>query len=172
MAAFDFMTVSPGRTSNFLFCRLIVGLRFCNPQKGRTSQSFFGQRRCPRLVLPSGKKRCSEKSRSTALNALVTLRDQWALATPMAASPDCANCVRAGIRCPHEVGPMSSHVELCEHHAKDCLQAAEKTEDPFAREMLLRHALEWMRDGLAASKQSKLCAVCGRKAAPGSSLVH
>jgi hypothetical protein len=42
----------------------------------------------------------------------------------------------------------------------------------LAREMLLRHALEWMRDGLAASKQSKLCAVCGRKAAPGSSLVH
>jgi hypothetical protein len=46
---------------------------------------------------------------------------------------------------------MSSQVELCEHHAKDCLQAAEKTEDPLAREMLLRHALEWMRDGLAAS---------------------
>jgi hypothetical protein len=42
----------------------------------------------------------------------------------------------------------------------------------LAREMLLRHALEWMRDGLAASKQSKLCAVCGRKAAPGSCLVH
>jgi hypothetical protein len=61
---------------------------------------------------------------------------------------------------------MSSQVELCEHHAKDCLQ------DPLAREMLLRHALEWLRDGLAASKQSKLCAVCGRKAAPGSSLVH
>ena len=67
---------------------------------------------------------------------------------------------------------MPSQVELCEHHAKDCLQAAEKTEDALAREMLLRHALEWMRDGLAASKQSKLCAVCGRKAAPGSSLVH
>jgi hypothetical protein len=67
---------------------------------------------------------------------------------------------------------MSSHVELCEHHAMDCLQAAEKTEDPLAREMLLRHALEWMRDGLAASKQSKLCAICGRKAAPGSCLIH
>ena len=47
---------------------------------------------------------------------------------------------------------MSSQVELCEHHAKDCLQAAERTEDPLAREMLLMHALEWMRDGLAASK--------------------
>ena len=31
---------------------------------------------------------------------------------------------------------MSSQVELCEHHAKNCLQAAEKTEDPLAREML------------------------------------
>jgi hypothetical protein len=57
---------------------------------------------------------------------------------------------------------MSSQVELCEHHAKDYLQAAERAEDPLAREMLLRHALEWMRDGLAASKQSKLRAVCGR----------
>jgi len=28
---------------------------------------------------------------------------------------------------------MSSQVELCEHHAKDCLQAAERTEDPLAR---------------------------------------
>ena len=43
---------------------------------------------------------------------------------------------------------MSSQVELCEHHAKDCLQAAERTEDPLAREMLLMHALEWMREGL------------------------
>jgi hypothetical protein len=67
---------------------------------------------------------------------------------------------------------MSSQVEFCEHHAKDCLQAAEKSEDPLAREMLLRHAVEWMRNGLLVSKQSKLCAVCGRKAAPGSSLVH
>jgi hypothetical protein len=67
---------------------------------------------------------------------------------------------------------MSSQAELCEHHAQDCLQAAEQTEDPWAREMLLRQALEWMRDGLAASKQSKLCAVCGRKMVPGSSLVH
>jgi hypothetical protein len=83
-----------------------------------------------------------------------------------------ATCALAGIRCAFEAGPMSSQVELCEHHAKDCLQAAERAEDPLAREMLLRHALEWMRDGLAASKQSKLCGVCGRKAAPGSSLVH
>jgi hypothetical protein len=82
------------------------------------------------------------------------------------------HCVLVCISCPHEVGAMSSQVELCEHHAKDCLQAAEKTEDPLAREMLLRNALEWLRDGLAASKQSKLCRVCGRKAAPGSSLVH
>jgi hypothetical protein len=67
---------------------------------------------------------------------------------------------------------MSSQVELCEHHAKDCLQAAEQTEDPWAREMLLRQALEWMRDGLAASKQSKLCGTCGRKTAPGSGLLH
>jgi hypothetical protein len=67
---------------------------------------------------------------------------------------------------------MSSQVELCEHYAKDCLQAAEQTEDPWAREMLLRQALEWIRDGLAASKQLNLCGTCGRKTAPGSGLVH
>jgi transposase len=33
--------------------------------------------------------------------------------------PGLRHCVLAGIRCPHEVGPMSSQVELCEHHAKD-----------------------------------------------------
>src|SRR5499427_9847102 len=108
---------------------------------------------------------------SAALNVLGTPRDEWALATPTA-SRGLRHCVLAGIKYLHEVGPMSPQVALCEHHARDCLQAAEKTEDPLAREMLLRHALEWLRDGLAASKQSKLCAVCGCKAAPGSSLVH
>ena len=116
--------------------------------------------------------RAVDESRKWALNVLATPRDEWALITPMKASRDCASCTLVGIRCANEVRPMSSQVELCEHHAKDCFQAAERTEDPLAREMLLRHALEWMRDGLAASKQSKLCAVCGRKAAPGSSLVH
>src|SRR5262249_13157511 len=41
------------------------------------------------------------------------------------------HCVLVCISCPHEVGAMSSQVELCEHHAKDYLQAAEKTEDPW-----------------------------------------
>ena len=38
---------------------------------------------------------------------------------------------------------MSSQVEVCEHHAKDCLQAAERAEDPLAREMLLYEANFW-----------------------------
>ena len=59
-----------------------------------------------------------------ALNVLGTPRDEWALATPTA-SRGLRHCVLAGIKCPHEVGPMSSQVALCEHHAKDCLQAAE-----------------------------------------------
>lgn len=58
---------------------------------------------------------------------------------------------------------MSSQVELCEHHAKDYLQAAERAEDPLAREMLLmnwppfrpdtRHNLE----GLRLSSSTGLC---------------
>jgi hypothetical protein len=114
------------------------------------------------------------------MNALRAAGDQWALAAPMKATWGAPT--RPGWRsvCTCECGiylsifeaTMSSQVELCEHHAKDCLQAAERAEDPVAREMLLRHALEWMQGGLAASKQSQLCAVCGRKTAPGSTLVH
>ena len=104
------------------------------------------------------------------MNVLGPPGDEWNW--QHTASRDNATVGLVCISGPHEVGAMSSQVELCEHHAKDCLQAAEKTEDPLAREMLLRNALEWLRDGLAASKQSKLCRVCGRKAAPGSSLVH
>jgi hypothetical protein len=107
---------------------------------------------------------------SAIMNVLRPPGDEWTMAAH--SQPGLRHCVLACISCPHEVGAMSSQVELCEHHAKDCLQAAERTEDPLAREMLLRNALEWLRDGLAASKQSKLCRVCGRKAAPGSSLVH
>ena len=49
---------------------------------------------------------------------------------------------------------MSLPVKLCEHLAQDCLQAVEGTKDPQTRELLLRHALEWMQDALAALKQS------------------
>jgi hypothetical protein len=49
---------------------------------------------------------------------------------------------------------MSLPVKLCEHLAQDCLQAVEGTKDPETRELLLRHALEWMQDALAALKQS------------------
>jgi hypothetical protein len=45
---------------------------------------------------------------------------------------------------------MSLQVELCEHLAQDCVQAAERTKDPQTRELLLRHAVQWMQDALAA----------------------
>jgi hypothetical protein len=44
---------------------------------------------------------------------------------------------------------MSLPVKLCEHLAQDCLQAVEGTKDPETRELLLRHALEWMQDAHA-----------------------
>jgi len=50
---------------------------------------------------------------------------------------------------------MSLQVELCEHLAQDCLQAAERTKDPQTRELLLRHAVQWAQDALAALKQSR-----------------
>jgi hypothetical protein len=42
-----------------------------------------------------------------------------------------------------------SQAELCERHAKECLQAAGQSEDPLTREMLLRLALDWMADAIA-----------------------
>ena len=51
--------------------------------------------------------------------------------------------------------PMSLQDELCEHFAQDCLQAAERTKDPQTRELLLRHAVQWMQDALAALNQSR-----------------
>ena len=50
---------------------------------------------------------------------------------------------------------MSLQVELCEHLAQDCLQAAERTKDPQTRELLLRHAVQWAQDALAELKQSR-----------------
>ena len=46
--------------------------------------------------------------------------------------------------------PMPLQAELCAHLAQDCLQAAERTKDPQTRELLLRHAVQWMQDALAA----------------------
>jgi hypothetical protein len=50
---------------------------------------------------------------------------------------------------------MSSRAELCEHQATECLQAAERTDNPRAREVLLRLALDWLQDALAEARQSK-----------------
>jgi hypothetical protein len=46
----------------------------------------------------------------------------------------------------------------------DCLQAAAQTDNPRAREVLLRLALDWLQDALTASKQSNLLkmASCAR----------
>ena len=49
-----------------------------------------------------------------------------------------------------------SQAELCERHANECLQAAGQSADPQTREMLLRLALDWMAEALAALKQPKL----------------
>ena len=42
--------------------------------------------------------------------------------------------------------PMSLQPEMCGHLAKDCLQAAERTEAPLTRELLLSQAVQWMHD--------------------------
>jgi hypothetical protein len=40
----------------------------------------------------------------------------------------------------------SSLVKLYEQHAKECAEAAEQTDDPIQRVILLRMAHEWMQD--------------------------
>jgi hypothetical protein len=76
--------------------------------------------------------------------------DKGILQTPN--RPAGTECVLAGT---YLERPMSLPVELCEHIAQDCLQAAKRTKDPQTRELLLRHAVEWIQDALAALKQSR-----------------
>jgi hypothetical protein len=49
---------------------------------------------------------------------------------------------------------MPSLAELYEHHARDCIHAAGRTENPKSREMLLKLAREWAA-ALQALTQSK-----------------
>lgn len=77
--------------------------------------------------------------------------DKGVLQTPN--RPAGTDCVLAG---PYLEKPMLLPVGLCEHLAQDCLQAAKRTKDPQTRELLLRHAVQWIQDALAALKQSKV----------------
>jgi hypothetical protein len=43
----------------------------------------------------------------------------------------------------------SSLVKLYEQHARECAEAAERTDDPVHRVILLRMAHEWMEDAAA-----------------------
>jgi hypothetical protein len=69
---------------------------------------------------------------------------------------------------PAEVDPMSSQVELCEHHAKDCLQAAERAEGRLARERFVdakqRRDRAWYIE--AAHEPSLRKLRCQKKHAP------
>jgi hypothetical protein len=52
--------------------------------------------------------------------------------------------------------PMSELTKLYQHHAKDCLHAAELTDNPKYREPLLKMAAEWTEAAaLRASNGSK-----------------
>jgi hypothetical protein len=60
------------------------------------------------------------------------------------------------VECARAADQRAAHVKLCGHRAMDCLQAAARTDNPRAREALLRLALDWLQDALTASKQSNL----------------
>src|SRR5215471_3793179 len=74
---------------------------------------------------------------SAALNVLGTPRDEWALATPTA-SRGCATAFWLALSIYTRLARCHHKSRCASTHARDCLQAAEKTEDPLAREMLLR----------------------------------
>src|SRR5262249_26519499 len=93
-----------------------------------------------------------QKSNDATVNSYGSWSDERVLQAPNGASRDRHQCVLAGI---YLERPMSLQVELCEHLAQDCLQAAERSKDPQTPELLLRHAVQWMRDALAALKQSR-----------------
>ena len=84
------------------------------------------------------------------MNRKTSAGDEGVLQTPN--WPAGTEFVLAG---PYLERPMSLQVELCEHLAKDCLQAAERTKDPQTRELLLRHAVQWMQDALAVNARTE-----------------
>ena len=84
------------------------------------------------------------------VNRTTSVCDEGVLQTPN--RPAGTEFVLAG---PYLERPMPLQAELCAHLAQDCLQAAERTKDPQTRELLLRHAVQWMQDALAALKQSR-----------------
>ena len=94
--------------------------------------------------------RANERHAPEQVNQKTSTGDEGVLQTPN--RPAGTECVLAG---PYLERPMSLQVELCEHLAQDCLQAAERTKDPQTRELLLRHAVQWMQDALAALNQSR-----------------
>jgi len=79
------------------------------------------------------------------VNRTTSVCDEGVLQTPN--RPAGTEFVLAG---PYLGRPMPLQAELCAHLAQDCLQAAERTKDPQTRELLLRHAVQWMQDALAA----------------------
>jgi|SRR6516164_1700610 len=79
------------------------------------------------------------------VNRTTSVCDEGVLQTPN--RPAGTEFVLAG---PYLERPMPLQAELCAHLAQDCLQAAERTKDPQTRELLLRHAVQWMQDALAA----------------------
>ena len=121
----------------------------------RTATDARATLRGPRVGLPWMLPRgtpCARESRGTPqqVNRTTSTCDEGVLQTLN--RPAGTECVLAG---PYLERPMSLQVELCEHLAKDCLQAAERTKDPQTRELLLRHAVQWMQDALAALNQSR-----------------
>ena len=44
---------------------------------------------------------------------------------------------------------MPSLAELYEHHARECIQSAERADDPKRRELLLKMEREWTEEAAA-----------------------
>jgi hypothetical protein len=49
---------------------------------------------------------------------------------------------------------MPSRTELYAHHAKECVQAADRTDNPKYREMLLKMARRWMEEAMSGADAS------------------
>jgi hypothetical protein len=116
----------------------------------------FGSQRCDgpagtrrRLPITKCAKSVASFTRDEAHRAYA-LRGELAMPIPARICEDHA------VECARAAEQKAAHVRLCGHRAMDCLQAAAQTDNPRAREVLLRLALDWLQDALTASKQSNL----------------
>jgi hypothetical protein len=114
------------------------------PPNAHTNKRF-----CSRMIFRSGLPSCRDPQIFRGRTRAGEGRTQPGKCEP--GEPQrCLQRHSSGPTSPIEGTPVSSSlVKLYEQHARECAEAAERTDDPVQRVILLRMAREWMEDAAA-----------------------